>query len=279
MSTLSNVDIEKELINGNISIFPFSVKNIKGASYNLTVSKFAYVIPEKPGERYESAYQLAINKVVLPPKSTTLIATDETIWVSAKIAGTYHSKVGWVSEGLGHIGTTLDPTYLGVSIIAVHNHSDKAVELKPEEDTFVSIVLEYLKTDSSDQHHDNSPGRPDLINKINPNQKDHSWIHEDFKWNKELLRRKIETESADFKQLKNKYELKSKRFSLFRPHLIYLVLIVLGLGLGGFLASSQSRFKNDWWYSSATFLADKATTVFLGALIAQLVFDTQRKDS
>jgi hypothetical protein len=56
MSALSNVDIEKEIIKGNILIFPFARKNIKGASYNFTVSQFAYRIPTCFGERYETCY-------------------------------------------------------------------------------------------------------------------------------------------------------------------------------------------------------------------------------
>ena len=41
MSALSNADIEKELIKGNILIYPFNRQNIKGASYNFTVGQFA----------------------------------------------------------------------------------------------------------------------------------------------------------------------------------------------------------------------------------------------
>jgi deoxycytidine triphosphate deaminase len=111
MSTLSNVDIEKELIQGNILVFPFNAKNIKGASYNFTVGQFAYRVPNDPNGQYESVYDSVNQKIVLPPRSTVLVATNESIWVSHKIAGTYHSKVKLVSKGIGHIGTTLDPDF------------------------------------------------------------------------------------------------------------------------------------------------------------------------
>ncbi|MCX5964280.1 MAG: hypothetical protein NT070_14395 [Cyanobacteria bacterium] len=69
------------------------------------------------------------------------IETNESIWVSKKISGTYHSKVALVSKGLSHIGTTLDPEYVGCSLIAIHNHSNQDVSLTPEIDTFATLVF------------------------------------------------------------------------------------------------------------------------------------------
>jgi deoxycytidine triphosphate deaminase len=108
---------------------------------------------------------------VLPPRSTVIVATNESIWVSHNIAGTYHSKVKLVSKGIGHIGTTLDPDFLGVALIALHNLSESEVSLEPGEDTFVSITFHYLKTRATAAH-DNNPGRPDLVSMICPNEDD-----------------------------------------------------------------------------------------------------------
>ena len=48
MSVLSNVDLEKELLKGkNIRIFPLKVDNIKGSTYNLTASEYAWSISTK----------------------------------------------------------------------------------------------------------------------------------------------------------------------------------------------------------------------------------------
>ncbi|MBD2532344.1 hypothetical protein H6G97_23305 [Nostoc flagelliforme FACHB-838] len=140
MSTLSDQDIKREL-GRDILIYPFNESNLKGASYNLTASKLAWKIQDG-----ESAYDSSVERIIIPKNSTVLIQTNEAIWVSKRITGTYHSKVGWVSQGIGHIGTTLDPDYIGNSLIAVHNHSDKSVHLKPETDTFVSLMFYYVKT-------------------------------------------------------------------------------------------------------------------------------------
>ena len=79
------------------------------------------------------------------PLSTTLIETKEVLAVSSKIGGTYHSKVGLVSKGLGHIGTMVGPNYSGDSLIALHNISNELLVLSVGE-SFVSVVFHYLNT-------------------------------------------------------------------------------------------------------------------------------------
>ena len=111
---LSDVDIVREL-GKNIVIFPFNENNLKGASYNLTASKYAWNVSTK-----QTAFDPNSDKIILQPESTTVIETNEIIWVSKKIAGSYHSKVILVSKGTGHIGTTLDPEYIGCSLISAY---------------------------------------------------------------------------------------------------------------------------------------------------------------
>jgi deoxycytidine triphosphate deaminase len=129
MTVLSNVDIEKE-IGINIYIHPFSKKNLRGANYNLTASKLAWDIKTK-----QTVYDSQSQKLVIPKQSTVLIETNESIWVSTKISAIYHSKVALVSKGLSHVGTTLDPEYVGPSLTAIYSHSDQEVSLTPEVDT------------------------------------------------------------------------------------------------------------------------------------------------
>ena len=87
-------------------------------------------IPDTLGGDYEKCYDSIEKEITIPPKSTVIVATDESIWVSPQIAGTYHSKVSLVSKGLGHIGAALDPTFLGTFFIALHNLSNQPVKLK-----------------------------------------------------------------------------------------------------------------------------------------------------
>lgn len=74
-----------------------------------------------------------------------MIETEDVLGVENNIGGTYHSKVGLVSQGLGHIGTMLGPNFSGHSLIAIHNVSKEVLTIKVG-DTFVSAVFNYLNT-------------------------------------------------------------------------------------------------------------------------------------
>jgi hypothetical protein len=63
------------------------------------------------------------------PNDTVLILTQEEVWVSEQIAGTFHSKVGIVSSGFGHISTTLDPNWEGPLLISLNNPTRKRLKL------------------------------------------------------------------------------------------------------------------------------------------------------
>lgn len=63
--------------------------------------------------------------VDVPANDTVLITTVESIFVGPQIMGTFHSRVSIVSQGFGHISTTLDPTWCGPLLIAVNNPSNR----------------------------------------------------------------------------------------------------------------------------------------------------------
>lgn len=220
MSSLSNVDIEKEVIVGNIRIFPFDSSNIKNSTYNLTASKYAWSLKTK--EKI-----VKDNKIVIPPQDTGIIATKEVIWVSKKITGTYHSKVSIVTKGGGHIGTTLDSEWIGHSIIAVHNHSNKDIEIDIE-DTFVSIMFHYLNRPTTKEQH-NSSSQLALLSKIvNLSYSDERYFDESWKQQSKELLKKVKSEK-DFNQIieKNKnpyFNIKKFLFFAFFTIIIFVCL-------------------------------------------------------
>jgi deoxycytidine triphosphate deaminase len=183
MSILSIRDLYKE-IGKNIFIHPLKIDNIKANTINLTVSEFAWSLKTKKNI-HENA------KVTIEPNDTALIYTNEAVYVTKKIGGTYHSKVSLVSKGLGHIGTTLDPEYLGLSLIAIHNHSGEEVELDVG-DTFVSLMFHYLKTPTYAVSHNNVPGQTTILQNFSDldgfkewsNKND--WINEQRKLKKKM---------------------------------------------------------------------------------------------
>jgi len=156
-SVLSNRDIEK-YYGKEIFIYPYKSDNMKGGStYNLTASEYAYYCDNDGRKCY------AVDKGVIriPAHKTVLIQTEESIYVSDRICGTYHSKVKLVSDGLSHIGTTLDPKYFGTSKIAIQNTTCKEQKINVGS-TFVSLMLYRFKGKSTARH-DNGPGREDVL--------------------------------------------------------------------------------------------------------------------
>lgn len=207
MSVLGVEDLYRE-IGKNIFIYPLKIDNIKANTINLTASEYAWSIKTKKNICKDQT------KIVIEPNDTALIYTTEAIYVSKKIGGTYHSKVSLVSGGLGHIGTTLDPEYMGLSLIAVHNHSNSPYELKVGA-TFVSIMFHYLKTPTYTISHNNIPGQTKILqnyedlSKFEEWAENHDWINEKRK----LIRKMIE--SNEYKEMKSYYkDLKSEKSKL-----------------------------------------------------------------
>lgn len=194
MTILSNVDIEKE-IGLNIAIYPFSKQKLRSASYNLTVSKLAWNLETK-----QSIYDINTNKITIVKGSTALIQTNEAVWVSNKVAGTYHSKVALVSKGLSHIGTTLDPEYIGVSLITVHNYGNEDIILIAEKDTFVSLIFYYVVTEASILQGSNLPGKREVLQGFTVTQDENNWLDEDFRNIPDQLKLKL-NECPDFQKI------------------------------------------------------------------------------
>lgn len=203
---LSIVDIKKELGN-NIYIYPVHIESIKANSIDLHVSKFAWSLNTK--DRIdEDGY------VVIPPKDTGLIYTEESIYVSDKIGGSYHSKVTIVSKGAGHIGTTLDAQYIGCSLIAIHNHTTSDLKLKIGSE-FITLHLWYLNSPTYTYmiSHDNAPGHPRILNGYNGVDDYIEWRDQNtWTTRQKDLFHKME-ESAEFKKCKEEYQIELDRFN------------------------------------------------------------------
>lgn len=155
-SVLGNKKIKRSL-GKDLFIYPFKESNLKGSSYNLTASKVAYLLSNK---------MIAVNgkdEIVVPPGETVLIQTVESIYTRKNICGTYHSKVSLVTDGFSHIGTTLDPGYMGTSLIAITNTTKDTKKIKCG-DSIVTIMF-YKVSGCNKEAKDNSPGRDDLIPK------------------------------------------------------------------------------------------------------------------
>lgn len=227
---LSQVDIVKAL-GTSINIHPFNEKNLKENSYNLTASKWAFATKDSKFERYKIKKGMScvvsksgIEQIVLLPNSTTLIVTEELIGVTS-IGGTYHSKVGMASIGLGHIGTMLGPNFCGHSLIALHNVSDE-IKFINVGDTFVSVVFHKLDTPITDKN----PTVNAHLDKFSQFgiQEDTSKINEDWKTNIRDVSDKMKQSDSyrSFMQKVGRYRFSRIKSYLSWPNFFVLMLMV-----------------------------------------------------
>lgn len=203
---LSIVDLKKEL-GSNIYIYPLHIESIKSNSIDLHVSQFAWSLSSKKkiGDG---------NYINIATGDTALIYTEESIYISHRIGGSYHSKVTLVSRGAGHIGTTLDAQYIGCSIIAIHNHSKSNLKLKVGSE-FVTLQFWYLNSPDYENtpSHDNEPGHPRMLNGFEDVESYIEW-RDSNTWTtkKKALYLKM-TESDEYKKCKDEYQIELDTFN------------------------------------------------------------------
>ena len=118
----------------DIVIEPFDRANsLTAVGYDFSVGEFVFSLEKGLLTAVGGTYEI-------PPKSTVQILTSESLWVSGRIAGTFHSKVSLVSKGFSHISTTLDPNWYGPLLITMRNNRDIPLQLNANE-RFVTLVF------------------------------------------------------------------------------------------------------------------------------------------
>ncbi|MGI8386577.1 dCTP deaminase [Robertmurraya sp. P23] len=181
---LSDHDIKNCIEKDEIFIYPYHEKNLTPVGYNLTPSDFILSINNqllvKIHNNNDEKY------CYIEPNDTVLIMTREAVKVPNNVAGTFHSKVGVVSKGFGHISTTLDPLWQGPLLISMNNPTNRRIklllakvekgegkgELTFQNSSFVTLMFSRMISPASG-YHDNPSGRFDILKKVveKPNRK------------------------------------------------------------------------------------------------------------
>ena len=276
---LSKIDIQNEL-GKSICVYPLNLSNIKENSLNLCVGDYAWTTEggtvycdedendkdkrfmlnsdEKHQKKIhisKNGMTIVENYVLLFPQSTTLIETKEVLSVGNNIGGTYHSKVGLVANGLGHIGTMVGPNFSGDSLIAIHNVSKKMIVLKKGE-SFVSVIFYYLKTNYTKSNPTVS-GHTDKFAElgIRLSQDESEVLNADWKKNFEAVKIKM-LESAEYNQLQKILKIQKKnafvKFSNKKNIFVAVVLIIAVTSIGVLahtmdLKSGSSVWSDRFW--------------------------------
>ncbi|MEG4106266.1 dCTP deaminase domain-containing protein [Microcoleus sp. S13_C5] len=160
MSVLSEWDIINELGRG-IFIYPFKGKedSITGCCLHLTASEYAYTFniaqPTQEPQRLLFTDQDDKKFIKIPSRKTAITWTNESVFLGNYLCGSLHSKVKLVSQGLGHIGTRVNPNYGGILAIALHNLSDNDILIEVGE-TIAYLRVHRLTSPSSAKKSDDS---------------------------------------------------------------------------------------------------------------------------
>jgi len=173
---LSDNDIREAIINKEMCITPFDVNNLDDrrltpAGFNFSFSKFVVSLNQKTFIRIQEKDDELF--FYLDQGDTAIALTNESVWVSKNIGGTFHSKVGYVSLGLGHISTTLDPYWQGQLLISINNPSKRKIKVVISRfrsgqwifATFITLCLYRMHTEAS-RPSDNYSARLDTLYEI-----------------------------------------------------------------------------------------------------------------
>lgn len=224
MSVLSEWDIINELGRG-IFIYPFKGKehSIRGCCVCLTASEYAYTFNIDQQTQQKQTLLLKDqqdNKFIkIPSRKTAIIWTNESVFVDNYLCGAIHSQVKLVSQGIGHLGTRVNPNYGGVMAIAIHNLSDNDIQIKVG-DTIAYLRIHRLSSKSSFSPYRDDPGKlNDAIPEDYPTPQElKNWLND----SQNLWRRgdkndilKVLEQSSEYKKAKDELKKKSLRYRLF----------------------------------------------------------------
>jgi deoxycytidine triphosphate deaminase len=222
MTVLSERELTGQLGKG-ILLHPLKPGTIEACNICLTASEYAYAIGKE--ERLPIKTEVNLNKpndkkkfFEIPPNDTTLVSTDEAIWLSSDLCSTVHSTVKLVSKGIGHIGTRVNPLWHGVLCIAFHNLSDSPCRMYVQDTTkpIAYLIVHNLSSKSSISNMDIDVGtRMDVLKGYKNteeiyewyNNGDNTWMTTNKIWLKQLM-----LESPEYRKYR---KLKSGRLRLW----------------------------------------------------------------
>jgi deoxycytidine triphosphate deaminase len=165
VSLLTDTDIRKilkieqvESSEDSLTILPYLESSLTPVGYDLRIGKIIST-SNKPGRKTIGEG----DSFIISPGSTALITTLESIEMpkTRLISGLIESKVTKVAQGLSHISTTVDPDWKGNLLVAIHNHSNKKIELAYGEAFCTIIFIKNLSP--STMLCDKQPGREDIF--------------------------------------------------------------------------------------------------------------------
>ena len=132
---------------GTVIIAPYNERQVNGVGYNLTASNMVFSLSK---HKLLTIYDYKDGRYFkLKAHDTALVLSHEYFLLDSNVAGNFYSRVRRVSEGLGHISTTLDPNWKGMFLIAINNTTNRTLKVqissifegKEEKNGIATVVL------------------------------------------------------------------------------------------------------------------------------------------
>ena len=180
-----------------VIIAPYNESQVKGVGYNLTASNMVYSLAKR---KLLTIYDYKDGRYFkLGPHDTALVLSNEYFKLDSNVAGNFYSRVRRVSEGLGHISTTLDPNWQGMFLIAINNTTNRRINVQlstifegvEEKIGIATVVLTGIKSEKDDDNTstlddfnlDNPAMRIDILKELSrePNHFMHNSGYRKFK--------------------------------------------------------------------------------------------------
>lgn len=144
-----------------VIIAPYNEKQVRGVGYNLTASNLIYSLSKN---KLLTIYDYKDGRYFkLKSHDTALILTNEYFSLGPNVAGNFYSRVRRVSQGLGHISTTLDPSWKGMFLIAINNTTSKTLKVQlssifegnEEKNGIATVVLKGISCGENESNPEN----------------------------------------------------------------------------------------------------------------------------
>lgn len=146
MGVLSDVDIQKSIDAGSLSIEPFIEKNLTPNGYDLSIEE---IFIKKTDQHILNGYAL------IPPLSWFAISTKEYVKMGSTMSSQLWIRSSYARRGVMASFGKVDAGFHGNLTISCFNANDTAIEI-PIGDRFCQIVFERLETPPSELYEEKS---------------------------------------------------------------------------------------------------------------------------
>ena len=140
MVVLSDIDIQRYIKKGKLSIEPFIEKNLTPNGYDLSISE---IIIKKNNEYYNEGL------VLIPPLTWFVISTKEFIKMGSNISSQLWIRSSYARKGIFASFGKVDAGFHGTLTISCFNSNGIEIEI-PIGDRFCQIVFEELSSTPSE---------------------------------------------------------------------------------------------------------------------------------